>query len=48
MSEAKLKALKKHVSTAIKKGGSYSDDDIEQAVANDKDKEGKHKATSSK
>ena len=34
--EAKLKALRKHIGTAIKRGGSYSDDDIAEALAYDK------------
>ncbi len=35
--QAKPKALKEHIGTAIKRGGSYSDDDIVEALANDKD-----------
>ncbi len=35
--EAKLKALRKHVNTAINRGGSYSDDDIGEALAKDID-----------
>ncbi|GJQ57230.1 MAG: type II toxin-antitoxin system ParD family antitoxin [Candidatus Scalindua sp. AMX11] len=34
--EAKLKALRKHIGTAIKRGGSHSDDEIGEALANDK------------
>ncbi len=36
-----LKRLRKHISTAIKKGGSYSDKEIGEALANDKGKEEK-------
>jgi antitoxin ParD1/3/4 len=36
--EAKLKALRKHIGNAIERGGSYSDNDIAEALTNDKNK----------
>ncbi|GJQ60528.1 MAG: hypothetical protein D8M57_15180 [Candidatus Scalindua sp. AMX11] len=39
--EAKLKALRKYISTAIERGGNYSDYEIGEALANDRGKEEK-------
>ena len=35
--EARLKALKEHIDSAIKPGGSYSDEEIEKALASETD-----------
>ena len=35
--EARLKALKEHIDTAIERGGSYSDDELAKALAADTD-----------
>ena len=33
--EARLKALKEHIDSAIERGGSYNDEEIEKALASD-------------
>ena len=35
--EAKLKALREHIDTAIDRGGNFSDDDVAKALAADTD-----------